>query len=377
MWNDFTQSMVTLVYVVSHSLFFSTTFIFGKSDHDLPIIDLSHQQARANSTCGIYSLAGALKVLDVHFRLQNLVDSKYLSNRKGSSIEEICRAAKDFGVYAYPLKKLTLQSLKQSTTPMILHLNRSHYQTTSRHWVLFVGESESGQAMILDPPYPLENVEYADLLADWDGVAIAISKEPQSASLRFLTQIGQKWGLVVVVLGLLISKPYLVTLFQDVQLRVLAQMGFLVLLTSAIAYSYHFTSITGFFKNPSTIGAVVKYHFAASLNRVDVSEVAEIVANSEEYPHVALIDARSRAAFLHQTIPGSINVPVNLRATELSKAVDYLKNRKRIIVFCQSVGCNWDEQIAKHFVFSGFQKVEIFEGGINEWNQFINRSEDR
>ncbi|HMO14015.1 MAG TPA: rhodanese-like domain-containing protein [Pirellulaceae bacterium] len=343
---------------------------------DLTRIDLG-QKMVASRACGIYALAGALKVLNVDFALDDILQTEYISDKRGSSIDDLCRAAQEVGVYAIPRKKLSIHALMSSSNPMILHLNRTQGLRTVPHWVLFLGIDSSGAAIIFDAPNPPTSVGIADLLTEWDGVAIDISKHPKNRFNDMALIVVEKWWLLALLVVIISIKPFENNWLQGwPYFKSIIRIGTLLLVILFSAYAYHVTAKTGFLRNASSIATIAKRHLSVSLprfplqNLIDMDQQSSIGNNAR----IALVDARPPEAFAWKTIPGSINVPVNSTTAEFAKAVESLRGKEQVVVFCQSVHCNWGELVAAHLTFSGINNVSVLDGGVNEWVEYFERN---
>ena len=127
--------------------------------------------------CGIYSLFICLDSLGVKTDVENFVSPEFVGSYKGSDAKELIDAAEKSGAYAEVFANLTQQELYRIKNPMILHF-RSHWGDGGyNHWVAFLG-FDGIRVRILDAPHPLQTISTAELLANWDGTALIVSKEP-------------------------------------------------------------------------------------------------------------------------------------------------------------------------------------------------------
>lgn len=62
--------------------------------------------------CGIYCLYTTMKLTNREVDFRELVKPEYIGSRKGSSLEDLKKAAEDNGLYAVPVGKLTSQVLR-------------------------------------------------------------------------------------------------------------------------------------------------------------------------------------------------------------------------------------------------------------------------
>ena len=130
-----------------------------------------------NAHCGIYSVYGAAAACgESSTEFVELVDTRFVGSRKGSTISELIAAAEFLGVNATPLHHLSEISLYNAVDPLILHFASYGQLEVYDHWVLFLGIEED-QAVILDAASGEFLVPVSEVLLRWDGIAIAIHAE--------------------------------------------------------------------------------------------------------------------------------------------------------------------------------------------------------
>jgi rhodanese-related sulfurtransferase len=81
------------------------------------------------------------------------------------------------------------------------------------------------------------------------------------------------------------------------------------------------------------------------------------------------VDARARLYFQVGHIPGAISFP---RETfednqDLSPLLPF--KEKRLVIYCNGIDCPDSGLLAAYLVRTGFQQVEIFEGGWPDWER--------
>jgi len=84
---------------------------------------------------------------------------------------------------------------------------------------------------------------------------------------------------------------------------------------------------------------------------------------------VLLVDARHYADYARGHIPGAINIPVTLAVQERDKRLDGWPRSSRIVVYCQSSGCDYDERVASELLLDGFRDISLFHEGWQEWER--------
>jgi len=135
--------------------------------------------ARGDVTCGVTAVYAAAKSLGVEANYDRLIHEEFISSRSGSTLGDLVRAAESLGLNSTPLRHLSGASLLRMDVPLVLHVASYGQQDVYNHWVLFLG-AENGMARLYDGGEQLDRFPLADLLARWDGVALAIHDSPRS-----------------------------------------------------------------------------------------------------------------------------------------------------------------------------------------------------
>jgi rhodanese-related sulfurtransferase len=82
--------------------------------------------------------------------------------------------------------------------------------------------------------------------------------------------------------------------------------------------------------------------------------------------HVTVIDARSRAAYAREHIPGAINIPHREMSAESTAPID--KVRTLVVTYCDGIGCNASTKGALRMLELGFRTKELI-GGLEWWKR--------
>ena len=130
------------------------------------------------------------------------IRDRYVSSDRGSTANDLTKAASDFGLHGTVLQRLDAEFLRASGEPILLRLDLSRHGEGTFHWVAFLGDN-NGRALVLDAPRPAAPTSYADLLGLWTGHGIVLSREPishQSLIARRLASLVDFWPLLLGVL---------------------------------------------------------------------------------------------------------------------------------------------------------------------------------
>jgi rhodanese-related sulfurtransferase len=309
--------------------------------------------------CGVYCVYAALHSLGIESRFEDLLDSRYIGSRMGSSLGELRRAVADFGARAEAMEGMTEASLRASRHPVIMHVRRPGKGTPYAHWVLFLG-LEGNAVRLIDPPNPMQPLPLADLLALWDGVGLVVAKEaPPTTALR-----ASSWLDHGIVLLTVVGVLGLARLVVGRGPRRLALLG-LPAVAVAMAVTAHLVHQTGFFSNRAAVAQVAGRYFEDAIPTVNRAEVVSLVG----HPGVTIIDARIPRDYRAGHLPAAVNLPVYAGLGERGRVLADVKPTDRVIVYCQSDKCPWGHVIASDLVLRGYTNVAVFPGGWSEWDQ--------
>ena len=323
--------------------------------------------------CGIYSLVTILDTFDIHPALEELLVPEFVGSYEGSSNTELIKAAEKYGLYGKTYSDLTWRELKASKSPMILHFRSTSASSDFNHWVAYLGV-DGGKARIIDLPHRMATIPFAELLAKWDGIAIEISLEPIQDDLLMASH-SNYLSTVLLFLGVIFALKFCFwspnkeafaapTLFQRGKLGVIQTSILLgVLFVSGILY--HAFSPVGFLKNPSAVAEVTRRYYSVDIPEIDLAEMERVV----EEQTVPIFDARFARDYNRGTIPGAKSLSINSSLTERQEVIGDTAKSQRIIVFCQSGGCGYADEVAQFLKFNGYENVALYRGGYREWSQ--------
>lgn len=305
--------------------------------------------------CGIYSLYVCLSALGIETRPASFVSPKYVGSFRGSSARELIDAAEDFGAHAECFSNLTHRELRLVQTPMILHMRGNQTDADFNHWVAFLG-CEGDRMRIIDAPGPLQTISPAELLANWDGAAIAFSKD--SVDKTFLLE-----GRIQYILGiewLLLALYGLRRLFGGdsplplgVPLRVRAkrvplQAGVIFGFSLLVGLAYHALSDVGFLRNTTALAEVARRHYSLDLPEISLGDVEREICESQPL----VLDARHVADYQRGAVPGARSMSVDSTLAERQEVLANVPKEKRIIVYCQSALCGYADNVARFLKFT-------------------------
>lgn len=326
--------------------------------------------ARENGTyCGIYCVYAAVHSFGKKMDFTDLLKTRYVGTMFGSSIHELAAAVEDNGLYALPMMGMSRANLVASRTPIVLHVSRPDSPGYFGHWVLFLG-MEDGQAKVLDAPHRPELVPVADILARWDGVGLYVSERPVNSwklkAEAILT--GENLGLfaALLIVTTMLQRFYRRRRGTSVVARpIWFSAPTLLVVPALLAVAWHLLSEDGYARNLVAVRTVIQQHRPSFLPKLAVSDMERAMQDK----NVVIVDARYPRDYQSGHLPGAINVPVFTTQAERRKLLGNVPKQARIIVYCQSENCQFDEALGSALVAEGIENVALFPGGWTKWEQ--------
>lgn len=332
--------------------------------------------------CGIYAIYGAASVVNnTTDEFERLIDKKYVSTRFGSKISDLMDAGSELGVIVSPLQGLGIASLRGAESPLILHVAGGEQLIEYDHWVLFLG-IKNGKSHIFDSINASRHVPVSEVLARWDGVALAVSRDQDSVpnysykETVFVVNQLLRACIIVIVVNLVVRlafkpesffqiKPKLELRWSNNELMV----GAATLVFSCLVHACYLEIFDSqsFLRNPASILRVL----AASKNgEFPLVEYDELVALTESSTNEYLIiDARPEYLFVQGAISGAINVPIDGKHQQMIEQLKDIDRKRPVVLYCQSRGCAFDEKLAVRLASIGFLNIRLYREGWNEWRQ--------
>ncbi|MFN0016612.1 MAG: rhodanese-like domain-containing protein [Pirellulaceae bacterium] len=321
--------------------------------------------------CGINCVYAASQYYQRHASYSTLVDPRFVGSYQGSSPLELLAATESLGLAATPKSGMTIDDLRSLNYPSILLLSRHRDSAAFNHWVLVVQCNRDG-IQVMESPDNIEFMKYSQLLAQWDGLGLVIY--PDAATKTAADSYHTAWrSAVATFTALACVSLFAARMWLPAALRVPDFRPRTAILTCcgilatgiAMALLWHSLAPTGFFRNADAI-AIVKWGvFSRQLPHIGFQELDELI----EKKHAIVIDARYEENYVLGHIPSAISVPVHISPTALQEFAKKVPKDKQVVVYCQSDGCPYDEQIGAQLHMAGINNVTLFQGGWKEWKQ--------
>ncbi|GAB5443098.1 MAG: hypothetical protein Fues2KO_34470 [Fuerstiella sp.] len=312
--------------------------------------------------CGIYSLYAVASTLGEDCAFRDFIRPEYVTSREGSSGRDLVRAANDKNLNAVFLKDIVYEDLLNMNTPAILHTSTGNRMGKYNHWVTFLG-GDRNHARIAEADDGMYEIPVAELLAMWDGTAVAVSKENISGSTITARRAGT-FIFIILTIQLLrtVGRKRLPTVFT--RGRIGAQACAIVVAALCLGFGHHATANHGLLKHRTAVEMVKQAFVPTFLDKIHKADVLRLI---RDVPNLVIIDARFHDDYLSGHLPDAISVPVNSTQTQLRKLLGKVSMDSPVVVYCQSAGCKFDDRIASMLVAEGFSDVRLFHEGWVGW----------
>jgi len=320
--------------------------------------------------CGIYCLYAAMKLSELEVDFRELVKPEYIGSRKGSSLEELKKAAEDNGLYAVPVGRLTSRVLRNCPHPVILHVKSEPTSREYDHYELFLG-TENGKAKIFNPPEPVKLVAFAELAPRWDSNGLIVSAEPidlasifAPARERFVIYAAIAIAVILVLHWAKRWLPQKAILNSRIKLFSLSatQAAGFAIAALLCGMFYHFANDECFLANANATASIQQANQGNFIPKISESKVQKLLDTDTVF-----IDARFARDFKSGHLEGAISLPVDANDVERQKVTAEIAKDARIVLYCQSASCKFAEIVAIKLIADGFTDISIFKGGWQEW----------
>ena len=320
--------------------------------------------------CGLHCVYSTFKLAGKNVEFAELVKPEYLGSQKGSSLSELEKAVRDYGMFAGIATRLTTASLRKSEYPVILHVKSDLGSKKYDHYELFLGAVD-GKAKLFNPPEPVRLVPFRDLAPRWDGIGLVVSARPPDVNALFAVERERLMMYAaigaVLVLGAHMARRRLLALAGALSRRRLlalsaGQCAALGLATILFGIIHHLVNDEGLLANSSATASVQRALGDTFIPKINERDVRRLLAGDAVF-----VDARFSRDFKRGHIKDAINIPVDANDAERQDAVAEIDRNSEIVVYCQSIGCKFANEVAVKLMAEGFSDICIFRGGWNEW----------
>lgn len=331
------------------------------------------QSSYAGPYCGLYCLYVVIKLTGQNIDFVDLIRPyEFFSSRNGSTLAELEKAAKVYGIHAVPVVNLDSRALRESPYPIILHVKQAGSKEYD-HYELLWGVKD-GAAQLFNPPGLLQVVPFHELAQRWDGKGLVVSDRPIDIALlqghakrQFL--LGVAVVLIFTGIGHAIRRQWahvwIVSSVRQGIGRSVFQCIALVVVTSMASLVYHFVSDEGMLAYPQGSTSVANTYFGNIVPHVDIAEARRLLDSKRK--DIVFVDARYKQDYEKGHIDGAINVSVMADDKDRKFLMGGIPGNAQVIVYCQSRGCPYANLVGAKLSADGFVNVSICKGGWLEW----------
>lgn len=312
-------------------------------------------QPVGGAECGVYAMAAAAAALKVDCD-RKFIEEGLFVNENGSSAAQLRQLASELGLWTQAIEDVSIEFVRNSSSPMLLNLRRSMVGHEAGHWITYLGD-EDGLAIIFDniSSEKIRSITYGELCLMMNGEAVIVNLTPPSrltSITDFVFATFLTWTWLV---------PGLLALFY-IPAKGLFREYLLILLSGCIAgiVSSQF-SVAGYGRNPSAVAYVASTRCEDTFPEVSYQQMMAMLSN----PEVGIVDARPKWLYEAGSIEGSINFPVDSRPDGLRPVLEQIAAKRAVFVFCSGPKCEWDRAIACRLRAAGVVDIRIYEEGFS------------
>jgi rhodanese-related sulfurtransferase len=319
--------------------------------------------------CGVYCIYAATKLSGKQVDFTDLLQSKYISSPKGSSMSELEQAARDRGLLVEPIEKMSSLDLQNCGHYVILHVKSDSMSKRYDHYVLFLG-MKKGRARLFDPPSSITVLPFRELTLLWDGNGLIVSTEPIDLSSIFAPTRKRFAMYVAAAIALILTLHWAKRWLPKAMLNSrgklfglsIGQGAVFAIVALLCGMLYHFANDEGLLANPDATTSIQQAHQGNFIPKITERKVHKLL-NSD----TVFIDARFARDYKAGHIEGAISTPVDANDVERQKVTADIVKDARIVMYCQSSKCKYAEIVAIKLIDDGFSNISIFKGGWAEW----------
>ncbi len=322
------------------------------------------------SECGLYTLVVAANAVGKPIDIENFLDdpfkpggaNDYMHGIQGSSAEQLIRAGNAHGLTMTPVMGWTIQGLRSTSYPVILHVGRRGVSPQTGHWICYLGEKE-GKAYLFDYARPNRYItmDYGLLSLRLSGLGIVVSNQPVAKSIwssLLLTHLGFLAPFFMVVLAALFLRST-----RGVQSSVLIQ-GLVIV------------GFAGFWVLGETLAGIdlpTNHVKAAKWIRSKHNNLEFPVVKFDQVDHASrggsatVIDTRTPEAYDQWHIPNSVLISMSTDLDEFTAITSKWDRRQPLILYCATHGCRWSTIIGRRLWMYGFRNIYVYDDGAIDY----------
>ncbi len=325
----------------------------------------SQDLRRGGPSCGVLCVRGSFELLSKQPPTTiELFQSKYFNSPLGSTAQQLVDAIHDHGLAAESFKNMAVRGLSRLKTPAILHVSDANAERPYSHWVLCAGTKDKN-LRIIDFPRDTTLISPGMLASIWDGTGILVYDTPQSQPIELYGWLF--WEVLPLLSGVVVALAVCSVAISRVDFMRRSytsyHIGSLLALTMMVVLWRHVGCADGFARNIVAVNRTIKTLRPLEARRVRYAGDLVGQLGSE----TLVIDCRIRRDFEAGHLPGALNLPVTIDDSELTKQLSGHPFDREIVVYCQSAGCPFSDQMVRRISLEGFSNLAVYTGGWRDW----------
>lgn len=338
----------------------------------IAVVRAAYPHIKLRAHCGLYCMYSLLRLTGREVDFRDLVVPEYFGRLLGSSMAELNQAAQDYGFHAGVAARLSTRALRQSPYPAILHVKAAPEEKEYDHYTLYLG-TERGKAKLFSPPEEPKVVDFAELAPLWDGYALFVSPRPFDIDTLFRPDRERLYfcgmGAVILVLIAHVLRRLWLLVTPVLSRRwtlglTAAQAGTLVLAALLVGGFYHYVNDEGLLARPVGAKGLQEAHAGSFIPRISAERARKLLDEN-----ALVIDARLMRDYERGHLDGALSLPVDANETVWQHMLAKIPQGRPIVVYCQSAGCKYAEQVSLRLADEGFDDIVIFKDGWVEWEK--------
>lgn len=309
-----------------------------------------------NYYCGLYCVYASAKRLGIELEFQELLQTKYLTGKPGSTAVDLKTALEDLGLKCDIVSNLSIEGLARLDAPVIVHTRAGASQKHFSHWMLFAGFEHGAGYKLYDPPFTHGSLSGAELQALWGGTALIVYRKDNQKSLQQSLKASIPSTKILLTIACISIASFCAS--QYLHLRPGLGMAATIILTCIITQ----LSTESFARNWRLTTSQHYYHLTDEAQRVSPLEL-------EKFRDAILVDARTEQQHSVSRVPNSHSLPLGSGILRMKQFVSANSEQHPIIVYCESDQCAWAEIVAKELSSLGCKNVYVMGEGFRGWKQ--------
>ncbi|MCF7959310.1 MAG: hypothetical protein K9M08_01095 [Pirellula sp.] len=327
------------------------------------------RQQTLGNYCGIYAVYGAVSTVlredgqSVTLPFDDLLQTDFVSSYKGSSSDDLEKAARFLGAEATTYRWLSAFTLRSSSKPLVLHVSPRGRPGKYTHWLLFLG-IQDGKALVKDGEGGSFLVDVSDLVSRWDGIAVCVFSRNQSPPNFVSTDIFVFTLQIAVALSLVfLGSSVFHCLLSPTLMNEL--VVFCCVILCGFVACYCSPSIPKIRR--ANAFAIAHELGATQFPEISIDELSCVCHDPSNSS--VIIDCRYDFDFVDAHLPNAVNMPVDIATVQLLEMTHGLPLTTEFVLYCQSAGCHFSDIIAGELTRLGFHRLRIFRPGMLAWER--------